>query len=262
MNKNQEISVYNLDVFNFLNEKVREKSIDLAIVDPPYNMGKAYWDKFKNHDEFLEFTFAWIESLVPKLKDSSSLYIFNTPFNSAYILPFLVDQGLTFKNWIVWNKQDGISAPKTKFVNGSEAILFFAKGNPVFNYDDVREPYKSTDRMQHAARKGIIKNGKRWYPNPNGRLCSEVWDISSARHNKKVNGKVLAQNHVTPKPISMIERMVKASSNENGLVLDCFLGGGTTALACQNLGRNFIGCEGDITYYNYSLESLKKNSPK
>ena len=60
----------------------------------------------------------------------------------------------------------------------------------------------------------------------------------------------------------MIERMVKASSNENELVLDCFLGSGTTALACQNLGCNFIGCEGDITHYNHSLKSLNENSPQ
>jgi len=257
--KHLDIDVYHLDVFDFLNENVKDRSIDLAVVDPPYNMQKSHWDKFKNHEDFLAFTFAWIGTLIPKLRDSSSLYIFNTPFNSAYILPFLVDQGLTFRNWIVWNKQDGISAPKTKFVNGSETILFFTKGNPVFNYDDVREPYKSTDRMQHAMKKGIIKNGKRWYPNPKGRLCSEVWDISSARHSRKVNGKVLAQNHVTPKPIYMIERMIKASSKQDSLVLDCFLGSGTTALACQNLSRNFIGCEADASYYDISIKALEEN---
>ncbi len=171
--------IYNLDVFDFLNNEVTDNSVDLAIIDPPYNMKKADWNTFKHRDDFLNFTFAWINALLPKLKENSSLYIFNTPFNSAYILQFLVDKGLDFKNWIVWNKQDGITAPKSKFVNSSETVLFFTKGKPTFNFNDVREPYKSTDRMKHAAKKGIIKNGKRWFPNPNGRLCSEVWDFSS-----------------------------------------------------------------------------------
>lgn len=251
------IDIHQLDVFDFLNDKVKDNSIDLAIIDPPYNMKKADWDKFKNHDAFLEFTFAWIYQLLPKLKHSSSLYIFNTSFNAAYILPFLVQEGMDFKNWIVWNKQDGISAPKIKYVNGSEAILFFTRGTPVFNHDDIREPYKSTERMKHAAKKGIIKNGKRWFPNPKGRLCSEIWDFSSVRHTQKVHGKIKATPHLTPKPIAMIERMIMASSKKKDLVLDCFLGSGTTAKACKNLERNFIGCERDKKYFKLCREAIK-----
>lgn len=249
--------IYNLDVFDFLGTKVAENSIDLAIVDPPYNMKKADWDTFKSHDDFLNFTFAWIEALIPKLKHSSSLYIFNTPHNSAYILQFLIEQQMTFKNWIVWDKQDGISAPKTKYVNNAETILFFTKGKHIFNFDDVREPYKSVDRMKHAEKKGILKNNKRWYPNPGGRLCSEIWQFSSERHNRKLNGKVQKMPHLTPKPTAMIERMVKASSNEGDLVLDCFMGSGTTAIASQNLNRAFIGCEKNKTYYELCLKSIQ-----
>ncbi|KAF3977999.1 MAG: site-specific DNA-methyltransferase [Methylococcales symbiont of Iophon sp. n. MRB-2018] len=250
--------IYNLDVFDFLHTKVADNSIDLAVIDPPYNMKKADWDSFKTHDDFLNFTFSWIEALLPKLKQDSSLYIFNTPFNSAYILQFLVSQRLDFKNWIVWNKQDGISAPKNKFVNGSETILFFTKGKPVFNFDDVREPYKSTDRMKHATKKGIIKNGKRWFPNPNGRLCSEIWDFSSERHKNKVNGKVQKMQHLTPKPKDMIEKIIKASSNKNDLVLDCFMGSGTTAIVSKKMDRDFIGTELNKDYYDLCIEQLKK----
>lgn len=256
----QEVNkIYNLDVFNFLNTKVTNSSIDLAVIDPPYNMKKADWDTFKNQDDFLNFTFAWIKALLPKLKQNSSLYIFNTPFNSAYILQFLIEQGLDFKNWIVWNKQDGISSPKTKFVNGSETILLFTKGNPTFNFDDVREPYKSIDRMKHAAKKGIVKNGKRWFPNPKGRLCSEIWEFSSERHKNKINGKVQKMQHLTPKPKDMIERIIKASSNKNDLILDCFMGSGTTAVVSQKLGRYFIGTESNKTYYKICLKTVKKS---
>ncbi len=250
--------IYHLDVFDFLNTEVVDNSIDLAVIDPPYNMKKADWDTFKNQDDFLNFTFSWIEALLPKLKENSSLYIFNTSFNSAYILQFLASKGLDFKNWIVWNKQDGISAPKNKFVNGSETILFFTKGSPIFNFDDIREPYKSTDRMKHAAKKGIIKNGKRWFPNPNGRLCSEVWNFSSERHKNKVNGKTQKMSHLTPKPKDMIERIIKASSSSGDLVLDCFMGSGTTAIVSQKLGRHFIGTESNGMHYKTCLENLEK----
>ena len=250
-------TIYNLDVFGFLQKKVSDSTVDLAVIDPPYNMQKADWDTFKNHDDFLSFTFAWINALLPKLKPDSSLYIFNTAFNTAYILQFLIEQGLDFKNWIVWNKQDGISSPKNKFVNGSETILFFTKGSPVFNFDDVREPYKSTDRIRHAAKKGIVKNGKRWFPNPNGRLCSEVWNFSSERHKNKVNGKVKKMQHLTPKPKDMIKRIIKASSNEKYLVLDCFMGSGTTAIVSKELDRNFIGTELDKNYYDCCIRNLE-----
>lgn len=249
--------IYNLDVFDFLNTKVANNTIDLAVIDPPYNMKKADWDTFNDQDAFLKFTFAWIEALLPKLKQDSSLYIFNTPFNSAYILQFLVDKGLDFKNWIVWDKQDGISSPKSKFVNGSETILFFTKGKSTFNFNDVRQPYKSTDRMKHATKKGILKNGKRWFPNPDGRLCSEVWDCSSERHKLKVNGRVQKMKHLTPKPKDMIERIIKASSNKNDLVLDCFMGSGTTAIVSKKMGRNYIGTELNKDYYNLCIKALR-----
>lgn len=248
--------IYNLDVLDFLGRKVANNSIDLVIADPPYNMKKADWDSFKTHNGFLNFTFAWIDALLPKLKVNSSLYIFNTPFNAAYILQYLNEQGLDFKNWIVWHKQDGISAPKNKFVNGSETILFFTKGRPVFNFDEVREPYKSADRIKHATKKGILKNGKRWYPNPHGRLCSEVWGFSSHRHKNKINGKVQKMPHLTPKPLDMVERMIKASSNIGDLVLDCFMGSGTTAIASKNLSRYFIGCEKNKTYYQLCQKNI------
>lgn len=252
--------IYNLDVFEFLDLKVADDSVDLAVVDPPYNMKKADWDIFSSHNDFLDFTFSWIQALLPKLKKNSSLYIFNTPFNSAYILQFLVKQNMNFKNWITWNKKDGISAPKNKFVNGSETILFFTKGNPEFYFNDVRTPYESVNRIKHAQKKGILKNGKRWFPNPDGSLCSEVWNFSSQRHKSKKKGKTQKSPHLTPKPLDMIERIVKASSQPKDLVLDCFMGSGTTALACQNLNRNFIGCEKNKQYYKLCLQNLT-NTP-
>lgn len=250
-----------MDVFDFLNE-VKDKSVDLAIIDPPYNLSQGDWDTFKSHGEFMKFTTKYLDLVIKKLKDNGSLYIFNTAFNSAFILSYLVEAGLDYRNWIVWYKKDGFSACKKKYVNSQETILYFTKSKKdfVFNCDDVREPYLSSDRIAAAQSKGILKNGKRWFPNPNGKLCPDVWEFTSVRHTNKKNGKTVKQSHPTPKPEPMIERMIKASSNEGDLVLDLFSGTGTTAYIAKKLKRHFIGCENNNEYYQIIKERLKNGN--
>lgn len=231
---------FNLDYKDFFNE-VNDKSVDLAVIDPPYNMAKADWDTFDSHDDFLKFTFDWIDHLISKMKTTGSIYIFNTPFNSAYILEYLVKKGLVFQNWITWDKRDGFNASKKRYTHGQETILFFTMSKEyTFNYDDIRIPYESTERIAAAAKTGILKNGKRWFPNPNGRLVSEVWHFASERHKRKVNGKTPKLKHLTPKPTSLIERIIRASSNEGDLVIDPFVGSGTTAIVAKYLERDFM----------------------
>ena len=248
--------IYNMDCFKFL-EKIDNKIIDLAIIDPPYNMNKDGWDKFASQEAFFNFTYKWIDAVIPKLKDTGSLYVFNTPFNSAYILQYLIGKGLVFQNWITWDKRDGFSATKKRYINGQETILFFTKSKEhIFNADKIRVPYESEDRIKHAKIKGILKNGERWYPNPKGRLCSEVWHITSERLKNKVNGKTPKLPHATTKPLELIERIINASSNRGDFVLDCFMGSGTTAIASKELGRNFIGCDSNKDYVDIARKRL------
>lgn len=248
--------IYNLDCIEFLN-KIDDKSVNLAVIDPPYNMHKADWDTFKSHNAFLKFTYSWLDALIPKLKDNGSLYVFNTPYNSAFILQFLVSKGMVFQNWITWDKRDGLGSSKKKFSNGQETILFFTKSNNhTFNYNDIRVPYESVDRILHAKEKGILKNGKRWFPNPEGRYCGEVWHITSERHKRKINGKVQKMEHLTPKPFDLVERIIKASSKKNDLVLDCFVGSGTTAIVAKKLGRNFICSDNNKKFVDLTKRNL------
>ncbi len=251
--------VYKKDAIKFLINGVDNNSVDLAIIDPPYNMGKADWDTFKSQRDFLEFTYKWLDALLPTLKQSGSLYIFNTPFNSAYVLQYLVNKGLIFQNWITWDKRDGFNSSTKKYTHGQETILFFTVSkNYTFNSDDIRVPYESTGRINAAHKKGILKNGKRWYPNPDGRLCGEVWHIVSERHRNKVLGKTQKLNHITPKPLEMIDRMIKASSNKGDLVLDCFVGSGTTAVSAQKLERNFICADNNAKYVALAKKRLNE----
>lgn len=252
--------LYCLDYREFFT-KVKDASVDLAIIDPPYNLKKASWDTFKSQDDFLIFTFDWIDRLIPKLKETASLYIFNTPLNSSYILNHLVNKNFVFQNWIVWDKRDGFNNSTKRYAGWQETILFFTKSHKyTFNADEIRIPYESTDRIAHAQKKGILKNGKRWFPNEKGKLCGDVWRISSERHKTKVKGKVQKLLHVTPKPLDMIERMIIASSNESDLVLDCFVGSGTTAVAAIMHHRQFIGSDIDCAYVSYAKSRLRNLS--
>ena len=251
-------SIHNLDCIKFLNS-IEDNFVDLAVLDPPYNMKKADWDTFSSEKSFLDFTFKWIDALLPKLKKTGGLYIFNTPYNSAFILQYLVFKGMVFQNWITWDKRDGLGASKQKYSNGQETILFFTKTKKhTFNYDAIRVPYESSERMAHAEKKGILKNGKRWFPNPDGRFCGEVWHFTSERHKTKVNGKVQKLEHVTPKPLDLIERIIKASSNENDIVLDCFVGSGTTAVAAKKLNRNFLCADINKEFVELTKSKLSK----
>ena len=236
------------------------RSVDLAIADPPYNMGKDDWDSFPGEADFFSFTEEWIDAMLPALRRGGCFYIFNTPFNCARILQMLEVRDATVLSWITWHKRDGLGGGRRKYACNQETILFGAAGRGhrhYFDADAVREPYRSTDRMRHAAQKGILKNGQRWFPHPDGRLCSDVWEFSSHRHKTKVNGRVVKSAHPTPKPEDMIERMVLASSAPGDLVLDLFSGTGTTAAVCCKNGRNFIGYESNPVFHALAQERIQ-----
>lgn len=241
--------VYQMDVLRFL-DKLDDNSIDLAIIDPPYNMKQGYWDTFGSEKEYFDFMYKWIDKLLPKMKKSGSIYLFNNQYNSALIVNHLKDKNVFFKNWITWYKKDGFCSTKKKYINNQEVILFYTMNEKkyLFNSDEVRVPYLSTDRMKSAIKTGIPKNGKRWFPNSNGKLCPDVWEFASERLVNKKNGITMKQKHPTPKPEKMIERMILASSKEGDLVLDLFSGTGTTSYVSKIHGRKYIGCELDPEY--------------
>lgn len=252
----QKNEIYHMDCLDYL-PRLRSGSVDLAVIDPPYNLKKAAWDSFRTHEDFLAFTYAWIDALLPALGENAALYIFNTPLNCAFIATYLQSKGLNFRNWITWDKRDGFAGGTRRFVPMQESIVYFSNGdNPYFDADAVRIPYASEERIAHARKKGILKDGKRWFPNDKGKLCTDVWHIVSERHKTKENGRVVKGPHVTPKPVELIERIVLSSSKPGDVVLDCFSGTGTTAFVAKKHGRNFLACDSDENYVAQSKQRL------
>lgn len=236
-----------------------EGAVDLACIDPPYNLGKDDWDAWPTESDYRAFTKSWLNLVWPRVKPGGSLYLFNTPANSAWILEHMTELGAALQNWITWDKRDGFSSTTRRFVPRQEAILFLTKPGDrhFFDADGVRVPYDSTERIEAARNRGILKNGKRWYPNPNGALCGDVWHIPSERHTRKHKGRTPSLGHPTVKPLKMIERIVIASSVPGDIVLDCFAGTGTTAVAAISNGRKFVGCDNNRAFVRMANERIE-----
>ena len=246
------------DIISFLND-LPDEFADLIVADPPYNQNIAEWDTFGSSQVYFEFMVDWLKKAYDKLKINGSIYLFNNVLNSALLLPKLLQMGFIYQSWIVWYKKDGFKPSKKKYVSNQEVILFLTKSSEfTFNYDEVRIPYLSNERILHASKKGILKNGKRWFPNSKGKLCTDVWEISSERHNQKIRGKTVKLNHPTTKPKIMIERIIKASSNKEDVVLDLFSGSGMTSKVCSQLKRNYIGCEKNPIYVKQAEKFIKE----
>lgn len=216
--------------------KIPGNSIDLIVADPPYGLGKDYGndsDKL-SPKEYLKWSMRWIDAIIPKLKDIGSFYIFLTWQRSPEIFSYMKKK-LIMVNEIIWDRKvPSMGGSTRKFSSVHDTIGFFVKTkNYYFDIDSVRIPY---DAATKKARTRSIFVGKKWLEvgyNP-----KDVW--SAARIHAEDPER---ENHPTQKPLAIIERIIKASSPTKGIVLDPFMGSGTTAVACIRLKRNYIGFE-------------------
>ena len=220
-----------------------DHSIDLIIADPPYGLGKDYGndsDK-KPAKEFLDWMEKWLLLVLPKLKNTGSLYIFATWRYSPEIFVFL-KQHMIMLNEIIWDRKvPSMGGTTRKYSSVHDTIGFFAKTPKYyFDLDPIRIPY---DAETKKARSRSIFVGKKWLEvgyNP-----KDVWSVSRLHriHSER-------EDHPTQKPLEIVERMVKSSCPEGGLVLDPFAGSGTTVEACIRNQRHYIAFEINETYFD------------
>ena len=246
-------TVINDDILNRIAD-IDEDSIDLIVADPPYNLGKDYGNDSdrQSAQDYLSWMEKWLDAVMPKLKETGSLYIFLTWQYAPEIFCFL-KQRMQMINEIIWDRRvPSMGGTIRRFTSVHDNIGFFAKDRKkyFFDLDAVRIPYDAETKKKRTR---SIFVGCKWLElgyNP-----KDVW--SATRIHKQDPER---EDHPTQKPMSIIERIVKSSCPQGGLVLDPFLGSGTTAEVCLRHQRRFIGFEINPDYYqliNKRIERVK-----
>ncbi|TAF07344.1 MAG: site-specific DNA-methyltransferase [Nostocales cyanobacterium] len=231
--------IYNLDCLEAM-AMLPDELINLTVTSPPYNIGKEYENTLPL-DNYITWCEKWITE-VYRLTSSDGAFWLNLGYlsikNRAKAIPisYLLWDKIPFYliQEIVWNYGAGVAGSKF-FSPRNEKFLWYVK-NPeayIFNLDDIRDP-----NVKYPNQK---KNGK-IKVNPLGKNPTDVWEFP-----KVTSGKNRSSQERTPHPaqfpVAVIERIIKASSNENQIVLDPFLGSGTTAVVALDLNRVVIGFE-------------------
>lgn len=222
--------LYNGDVLNVLDE-MEDLSIDAVITDPPYNisrknnfktMGRAgidfgEWDK--NFD-----LLSWIEKANNKIKKGGNIVIFNDWKNMSYIVEKLEETGFEIKDLIRWEKSNPMPRNRERrFITDYEVAVWAVKKGGKWTFNRLDESYE----------RPIIKCGL------------------TSKSEKKLG------SHPTQKPVAVMEWLIKRLTNEGDLVLDCFMGSGSTGIACKNTNRNFIGIELDKEYFEIAKRRIE-----
>ena len=241
------------DVFTAIN-KVKDCSVDLLIVDPPYNLFKDFGGKsFKKlgKEEYALYTEKWINAVIPKLKPTASVYVC-CDWESAIVIGAVLNNHFILRNRITWQREKGRGA-KRNWKNSMEDIFFATVGEDyTFNLDAVKQRRKV---LAPYRENGVPKD---WEETADGKFrdtCpSNFWDDISVPYWS------MAENtaHPTQKSEKLIAKLILASSNVGDLVLDPFAGSGTTAVVAKKLGRKFIGIEQNPTYCAWAEYRLEK----
>ena len=242
------------DVISALNEYVDDESVDLIFADPPYNIGKNFnstMDRWATDEEYLNWCYQWINLCVKKLKPTGCFYVMTATQNMPYFDLYLRKQ-MHVLSRIVWAyDSSGVQARKY-FGSLYEPILYCVrdKDNYTFNADEILVEAKT------GATRKLIDYRK---PVPqvysSKKVPGNVWYIPRVRYRMDEY-----ENHPTQKPIALLNRIIKASSNPGDTVLDPFSGTFTTSYVAKMLERKSIGIELDESYMKIGLRRLKVQS--
>lgn len=318
--------IYNEDCLKGLS-KVPDKSIDLIVIDPPYNIKKDSWDDIKNYEEWIKKVILELQRV---LKDNGSFYMFHSEMEVvADFMNFLKNEtNFIFRQFIVWNKRfEG--SPRKGFLDGyvvvenlrnyqqmAEYILYytFQKDDLQLGetgiFDEIRN-YMDDERIKLGLQKRKINELLGVSTNGGGMAChyfskgNKIWTLPTKEAFQRLNeigfnfdyeklkkwrdtlfkdwkkyrdeNRFIFNNqkshhsvwnydidkkigHCTPKPLDLIKNIILHSSKECQIVLDCFMGSGTTALACKELNRRYIGFEKDHEYCKIISKRLSQQT--
>jgi site-specific DNA-methyltransferase (adenine-specific) len=238
------------DAIEAMTNEIPDESIDLVFADPPYNIGKNFngrKDRWPSDESYLAWCYQWLDLCILKLKPTGSLYVMTATQNMPFFDIFLRKR-LAILSRIVWAYDSSGVQARNYFGSLYEPILFCVKekDNYTFNSDDILvEARTGATRKLIDYRKSVPStyNSKK--------VPGNVWSIPRVRYRMDEY-----ENHPTQKPTTLLERIVRASSNPGDLVLDPFSGTFTTSSVAKILGRNSIGIEVEEEYVKIGLRRL------
>ena len=258
----------NLQVMSHLLKTYRGK-INLIYIDPPFDSKadykkrielkgkkvendrtafeeKQYTDIWTN-DEYLQFMYERLILMKELLAEDGSIYLHCDPTMGHYLKVIMDAEVFSkeqFRNEIIWFYHDSPGRPDTYFPQKHDNIFWYSKSSTkwIFNSDEIRVPILEASKERYKSER--IIGGKGYIGGESadkGKIPEDVWSIPVVKKNSKEG--LEASRYPTQKPLRLVERIIKASSNPGDLVFDCFMGSGTTQAVAMKLGRRFIGAD-------------------
>lgn len=221
----------------------------LVVADPPYNLGPAFGieKEWVRSNEWLPWCEAWLQECIRVLDERGQIFVYGIHHYQCYIQCLLYELGLHYRRQIIWHYENGWS--RSSLATHYEPLLWFSKSDKHHTFHPIREPYKSTERLQHR----IVKNGREWTPHPEGRLAGDVWKFPTLAGRRFKDERV---DHPTQKPLSLTNRIVRHFSNTGDLIVVPFAGSGTECVSAAQNGRRFWGCEIKSEYVKIARKRL------
>ena len=251
-----ETQVYVGDCRDILANLPAKGEVDLVFADPPFNWDVPYdgWDDQMPRAEYERFTFDWLDGCVDALKPTGSIFVNIPDDTAAEVVMHLKRRGLTMINWCIWHYRFG-QHRNTAFISSKVHVLYFA-WEPLertWNPDEILEP--SDRASMYGDPRTMAKEG-----NQGLRVPMDVW-YGPYWGRIQGNNKERRHNHHNQIPEVYLERVIRACSNEGDLVLDPFLGSGTTSTLARALRRRSIGIEHSPANAKSAWERITKVGP-
>lgn len=253
--EDESVLLYNIDCIEALKKLKGHVEFNLTVTSPPYNIGKEY-EKIKPVDEYINWSKKWMAEVYKTTAPTGSFWL-----NIGY-MPIKEKGKAVPLSYLLWDKNDffliqevvwhygaGVASRKSLSPR-NEKILWYVKNeqNYIFNLDSIRDP-----NVKYPNQK---KNGK-LKVNPLGKNPSDVWDIpkvTSGRNRQSAE----RTKHPAQTPIELFKRIILASSNEGDLILDPFVGSGTTCVSAKATNRKSIGFDINSEYLDIAIKRLNE----
>lgn len=262
--KEEKVEVYAADCRDAL-KKIREAKrgeVDLIFADPPFNWKRGYdaWNDDMPRREYLEFTQTWLDLCIGALRGLGALWV-NIPDDSAAeIVMHLKGRGMLMRNWCIWHYRFGQNTTD-KFINSKVHVLYFVKPGNANDWNGKGITWNPLEILELSDRASTYFDqrtlSKKDGMPPGHRVPMDVW-YGPFMGRVQGNNTERRNYHDNQLPEAYLNRVIRATSNPGDLVMDPFLGSGTTGVMAHALKRRFIGIEYSLVNAKNAMDRIQR----